>query len=354
MPKQSEEAVSASLEELARLTETAGDEVVEKVIEKRDAIHPRTFIGPGQAEALGNLASSLGAEIIILNDSLSPSQQRSLEEVTGKGIIDRTGLILDIFARHAVSKDGSLQVELAQSEYRLPRLRGKGVELSRLGGGIGTKGPGEMKLEVDRRRIQSRIRRLKKELERIARTRETQTKRRRKSGVFEVCLVGYTNAGKTTLLNRLTGADAYVADMLFATLDSTTRRLSAPGRDIVISDTVGFIKDLPHELIAAFRATLEGVRNADLLLEIVDVADPGWPGHLQSVEEVLKEIGAGEKPAVLVFNKTDKADVNELARLKREYYDAVLVSVVTAAGINGLVSLLREKAAEERAVHRLL
>ena len=181
MTGQSEEAVSSSLEELAQLTVTAGDEVVEKVIEKRKSIHPRTFIGPGQAEALGKLASSLGAEIIILNESLSPSQQRSLEEATGKGIMNRTGLILDIFARHAVSKDGALQVELAQSEYRLPRLRGKGVELSRLGGGIGTRGPGEMKLEVDRRRIQARIQRLKKELERIARTRETQTKRRKKA-----------------------------------------------------------------------------------------------------------------------------------------------------------------------------
>jgi GTPase len=336
---------------LARLTETAGGEIVESVVERRDAIHPKTFIGSGQAEELGTLAKSLRADLIIFNEPLSPSQQHNLEDATGVRVIDRTGLILDIFARHATSNEGVIQVELAQSQYRLPRLRGRGVEMSRIGGGIGTRrGKGEQKLEIDRRRIQTRIRHLKKELEHLARVRETQSKRRRRAGVFEVCLVGYTNAGKSSLLNRLTGADVLVEDMLFATLDSTTRKLSLPaaGKSVVLSDTVGFIRDLPHELIAAFRSTLDGVREADLLLNVVDVADPEWSDRVAAVEAVLEEIGAADRPVLTVFNQVDRADSNILERLKNEYPDAAFVSAKTGAGLDELVALISSRAAERR------
>jgi GTPase len=323
------------------LTETAGDIVAETVIESRDSITPKTFIGPGQADALKALAESLDAGIIIFNENLSPSQQANLEDITGVTVTDRTGVILDIFAQHARSREGVIQVELAQSRYRLPRLRGKGIELSRIGGstgGIGTKGPGEQKLEIDRRRILARISHLKKELGKIAKARETQSKRRRNAGVYEVCLVGYTNAGKSTILNKLTGAGVLAEDKLFATLDSTTRKLALPGlRNVVISDTVGFIKDLPHELVAAFRSTLDGVKEADLLLKVVDVSDPKWRERVESVEAVLEEIGAAAKPALTVFNQIDKAPGQEVARLKEEYTDAVFMSAVTGGGIDDLL-----------------
>lgn len=290
------------------------------------------------------MAERLGAGIIIFNENLSPGQQANLEDITGVTVTDRTGVILDIFAQHARSREGVIQVELAQSRYRLPRLRGKGIELSRIGGstgGIGTKGPGEQKLEIDRRRILARISHLKKELGKIAKARETQSKRRRSAGVFEICLVGYTNAGKSTILNKLTGAGVLAEDKLFATLDSTTRKLSIAGRhDIVISDTVGFIKDLPHELVAAFRSTLDGVRDSDLLLKVVDVADPKWRERVDAVEIVLDEIGAASKPALTVFNQIDRADKNEVKRLKEQYPEAVFLSAVTGEGINGLLEAI--------------
>ncbi len=347
LPRTSEEETAAALAELARLTETAGGVVVESVIERRDAIHPKTFIGSGQAEELGHLAKSLDADLIIFNEPLTPGQQGNLEDATGLRVIDRTGLILDIFSRHAVSNEGVIQVELAQSQYRLPRLRGRGVEMSRIGGGIGTRrGKGEQKLEIDRRRIQARIRHLKKELEHLARVRQTQSKRRRRQGIFEVCLVGYTNAGKSSLLNKLTGADALVEDMLFATLDSTTRKLPLPRarQNVVLSDTVGFIKNLPHELVAAFRSTLDGVREADLLLNVVDVADPDWIGRVEAVEQVLVEIGAADRPVLTVFNQIDRADKNVLKRLRLEYPDAAFVSAKTGEGLDSLVTLLARQA----------
>ena len=339
---------------MARLTLTAGDTVVESVIERRDSIHPRTFIGPGQAEELGRLAKSLGAELIIFNENLSPSQQRNIEEATDVRVIDRTGVILEIFARHAESKESVIQVDLAQSQYRLPRLRGKGIELSRMGGGIGTRrGPGEQKLEIDKRRIQARISRLKKELTGLKQVRQTQSKRRKRAGTFEVCLVGYTNAGKSTILNKLTGADVLTADMLFATLDSTTRKIDAPDfKNVVISDTVGFIKNLPHELVAAFRSTLDGVREADLLLNVVDVSDSEWRSQVIAVEEVLKELEVSDKPVVTVFNQIDKADPNEVARLRREYTDAVFLSAITGEGMDGLLGLLRARAARAASTQR--
>ncbi len=355
MPRATEEQIAGSLSELKALTETAGDAVVETVIESRDSIHPRTFIGPGQAEELGRLAKSLNAEVLIFNESLSPSQQRNLEDVSGVRVVDRTGVILDIFARHARSKEGAIQVELAQNEYRLPRLRGKGIEMSRMAGGIGTRrGPGEMKLEIDRRRVQTRIRHLKKELDQLVKVRATQSKRRKKRGVYEVCLVGYTNAGKSTMLNKLTGADALVADKLFATLDSTTRKLALPplpkfgGGEIVLSDTVGFIRNLPHELVAAFRSTLDGVREADLLLHVINVADPAWREQSAAVEDVLERIGAGHVIRLNVFNKTDKSEPEEMKRLKREYPEAVFVSARTGAGLDSLVEAIAGKASRGR------
>jgi len=337
------------------LTETAGDAVVETVIENRDSIHPRTFIGPGQAEELGRLGKNLKADVLIFNEILSPSQQRNIEDASGIRVVDRTGVILDIFARHARSKEGAIQVELAQNEYRLPRLRGKGLEMSRMAGGIGTRrGPGEMKLEIDRRRVQSRIRHLKKELDQLVKVRATQSKRRKKRGVFEVCLVGYTNAGKSTLLNKLTGADVLVEDKLFATLDSTTRKLAVPplpkfgSGEIVLSDTVGFIRKLPHELVAAFRSTLDGVREADLLLHVINLADPAWRAQAAAVEDVLDGIGAGHVIRLNVFNKMDRSEPEELGRIKREYPEAVFVSALTGAGLDDLVGAIANKASKGR------
>jgi GTPase len=350
-----EEHVDGSLSELKALTETAGDVVAETVIESRDSIHPRTFIGPGQAEELGRLAKSLKADVIIFNESLSPSQQRNLEEVSRVRVVDRTGVILEIFARHARSKEGVIQVELAQNEYRLPRLRGKGLEMSRMAGGIGTRrGPGEMKLEIDRRRVQSRISHLKKELDQLIKVRATQSKRRKKKGVYEVCLVGYTNAGKSTLLNKLTGADVLVANKLFATLDSTTRKLALPplpqhgSGEIVLSDTVGFIRDLPHQLIAAFRSTLDGVREADLLLHVINVADANWREQAAAVEDVLNDINAGHVMRLNVFNKKDKTEAEEIDRLGREYPEAVFVSALKGEGLDKLVEAIAVKAAKGR------
>lgn len=355
LPKTTEERVTGALAELKALTETAGDIVAESIIEKRDAIHPRTFIGPGQAEELGKLAQSLGAELIIFNDTLSPSQQRNLEDASGVRIVDRTGVILEIFARHARSKEGAIQVELAQNQYRLPRLRGKGLEMSRMAGGIGTRrGPGEMKLEVDRRRVQARIRRLKKELDQLVKVRATQSKRRRKRGVYEVCLVGYTNAGKSTLLNKMTGADVLVEDKLFATLDSTTRKLPSaltPGQginEIVLSDTVGFIRDLPHELVAAFRSTLDGVRESDLLLHVINVADPDWREQAEAVEVVLNGIGAGHVKRLNVYNQTDRSDPEEINRIRREYPDGIFVSALTGAGIEALAGKVEDLSSSGR------
>lgn len=346
LPRQAEETITRSLYELKRLAETAGDEVVDMVIESRDGIHPRTFVGPGQAAALGKLATDLKAAAIIFDNNLSPSQQRNLEDETGLRIIDRTSVILEIFARHARSKEGSIQVELAQSEYRLPRLSGKGIEMSRMAGGIGTRrGPGEQKLEIDRRRVKSRIKQLKKELDKLTQVRVTQSKKRKKGGVFEVCLVGYTNAGKSTLLNRMTGANVIAEDLLFATLDSTTRRLPAVRNpEIVISDTVGFIKNLPHELVAAFRSTLDGVREADLLLHIINTASPAWRQELTAVEAVLNEIGAGHTARLNVFNQMDRVEKEEIIRLKREFPDALLISALAGLGMDDLVAAITDAA----------
>jgi GTP-binding protein HflX len=273
-----------SLNELALLTDTAGSDPVDEELVRRDRFDAATLIGRGKVEELVSMTKAQDIDVVIFDNELSPAQQRNLAKMFECDVVDRVALILDIFAQHATSKEGMLQVELAQLRYRLPRLRGRGVEMSRLGGGIGTRGPGETQLETDRRRILDRIAKLERELKHIARSHDTRTKARRKSRLPVVSLVGYTNAGKSTLFNRLTDAGVLVENRLFATLDSTIRRVDLPsGSPILISDTVGFIRNLPHQLVEAFRSTLEEVNEADLLLHIVDGADPNPDRQIRAV-----------------------------------------------------------------------
>ncbi len=311
----------ASLSELGLLTDTAGAEPAESVLQRRETPDPATYIGSGKAQELRGLADALDVDLVVFDDELTPAQQRNLEKLFGRDVVDRVALILDIFAQHATSQEGMVQVELAQLRYRLPRLRGRGVELSQQAGGIGTRGPGETQLEVDRRRIQRRVRKLEDDLKRLARTRTTQRKARRRRDLVTVALVGYTNAGKSTLLNRLTKtSDALVENQLFSTLDPTTRRLRLPGGEtILLSDTVGFVRKLPHQLVEAFRSTLEEVVDARLLLHVVDASAPTAPQQIDAVHDVLREIGAGELPELLVVNKTDIAGpdaVDEIVRTR--------------------------------------
>lgn len=299
--------VDDSLEELKQLADTAGATVIKKFIQKRPKPDPAFFIGRGKVQELALYAQQENIDLCIFDDELSPAQQRNIESVMGIRILDRTALILDIFAQRARTNEGKLQVELAQLQYTLPRIMGKGLMLSRLGGGIGTRGPGETKLEVDRRRIRDRIAFIKDQIEKVKAVRSLHRSKRKKNNVFEVSLVGYTNAGKSTLLNTLTNSDIYAKDQLFATLDPTTRQLTLPNKqEIIITDTVGFIQRLPHQLIAAFRSTLEVVTEADLLVHIIDVSHELYKEQAAAVHEVLKEIGAETKPVITVYNKIDK------------------------------------------------
>ena len=299
--------VDDSLEELKQLADTAGATVIKKFIQKRPKPDPAFFIGRGKVQELALYAQQENIDLCIFDDELSPAQQRNIESVMGIRILDRTALILDIFAQRARTNEGKLQVELAQLQYTLPRLMGKGLMLSRLGGGIGTRGPGETKLEVDRRRIRDRIAFIKDQIEKVKAVRSLHRSKRKKNNVFEVSLVGYTNAGKSTLLNTLTNSDIYAKDQLFATLDPTTRQLTLPNKqEIIITDTVGFIQRLPHQLIAAFRSTLEVVTEADLLVHVIDVSHELYKEQAAAVHEVLKEIGAETKPVITVYNKIDK------------------------------------------------
>src|SRR6266849_1361878 len=297
-----------SLDELARLSETAGLEVLERVVQTlREGIHSATFIGTGKGTEVKDLVTETGANVVIFDDDLSPAQQRNLEAELGLKVIDRSQLILDIFAQRARSLAGKLHVELAQLEYLRPRLTRQWAHLSRLGGGVGTRGPGETQLEVDRRRIRERIATLRRRLLDVARTRSLQRHERARVPFPCVALVGYTNAGKSTLMNTLTHAGVLVEDKLFATLDPTSRRLDLPGgQSVMLIDTVGFINNLPHQLVDAFKSTLEEVRTADLLLHVVDATHPRWAEQQAVVERVLEEIGAGEKPVMTVFNKLDR------------------------------------------------
>ena len=330
--------IDRSLEELVLLTDTAGSTPVATAPVRRRSPHAATLIGPGQAADLARDAQALDVDVVVFDNDLTPGQQRNLQQVFECDVVDRVAVILDIFAQHATSREGMLQVESALLRYHLPRLRGKGTELSRLGGGIGTRGPGETKLETDRRRIRQRITYVEKRLKEVQTVREAQRKTRTGSAIPLVSLVGYTNAGKSTLLNALTGAGVLTQDRLFSTLDSTTRRLELPnGRQVLLSDTVGFVRRLPHQLVEAFRSTLQETVRSDLLLHVVDVAEPGASGQISAVREVLGSIGAGHIPELLVLNKADSADRTGISRFEQLYPDAVLVSAAEATGLEELV-----------------
>lgn len=344
--------VDDSLEELKQLADTAGATVIKKFIQKRPKPDPAFFIGRGKVQELALYAQQENIDLCIFDDELSPAQQRNIESVMGIRILDRTALILDIFAQRARTNEGKLQVELAQLQYTLPRIMGKGLVLSRLGGGIGTRGPGETKLEVDRRRIRDRIAFIKDQIEKVKAVRSLHRSKRKKNNVFEVSLVGYTNAGKSTLLNTLTNSDIYAKDQLFATLDPTTRQLTLPNKqEIIITDTVGFIQRLPHQLIAAFRSTLEVVTEADLLVHVIDVSHELYKEQAAAVHEVLKEIGAETKPVITVYNKIDKLppDSKLADRLALEE-DTVCISAAKKLNLETLQQMieshLKSKAVE--------
>ncbi|MFF0825959.1 GTPase HflX [Brevibacillus sp. NPDC003359] len=301
-----EERIRLSMEELHELADTAGVEVLDVITQNRDRVDSAWYLGTGKIDEIAQRAEELDVDVIIFNDELSPSQTRNLDKVFDCKVIDRTQLILDIFAGRAQSREGKIQVELAQYNYLLPRLAGQGKQLSRLGGGIGTRGPGETKLESDRRHIRKRISELKHQLEDTVRTRQLHRERRKKNNVFQIALVGYTNAGKSTILNKLTNANTLQEDKLFATLDPTTRQLELPsGLDVLLTDTVGFIQDLPTSLVAAFRSTLEGVKEADLILHVVDSHHPDFQVHMEVVDKILRELKTEEIPQLVVFNKAD-------------------------------------------------
>ncbi|MGC5323980.1 GTPase HflX [Brevibacillus sp. SYSU BS000544] len=301
-----EERVRLSMEELHELARTANVEVLEVITQNRDRIDNAWYLGSGKIQEIAARSKDLDVNVVIFNDELSPSQNRNLETLFECKVIDRTQLILDIFAGRAHSSEGKIQVELAQYNYLLPRLAGQGKQMSRLGAGIGTRGPGESKLETDRRHIRKRISELKAQLEDVARTRNLHRERRKKNQAFEIALVGYTNAGKSTLLNSLTNAGTLQEDKLFATLDPTTRQLILPsGTDVLLTDTVGFIQDLPTALVAAFRSTLEGVKEADLILHVVDIHHPDYEIHMEVVDKVLHDLKAQEIPQLIVYNKID-------------------------------------------------
>ena len=330
----------ASLVELGLLCDTAGADPVDSVLQRRDRPDPATYVGSGKAEELRVLADESDVDVVVFDDELTPAQQRNLEKLLGRDVVDRVALILDIFAQHATSQEGMVQVELAQLRYRLPRLRGRGMELSQQAGGIGTRGPGETQLEVDRRRLQRRITKLEHDLVRLAQTRATQRKARRRRALPAVALVGYTNAGKSTLLNRLTASDALVEDRLFSTLDPTTRRMVLPGGEVVVcSDTVGFVRRLPHQLVEAFRSTLEEVVEADLLVHVVDGTAPDAQAQVRAVREVLREIGAREVPEFLAVNKVDMADPDWIDEVLAGE-SGVAVSARTGEGIDKLIEAI--------------
>ena len=337
------EDAERSLAELALLTDTAGADPLETVLQRRDRPDSATYVGKGKVDELRELVDSLDVDVVVFDDELTPAQQRNLEQLLKVDVVDRVALILDIFAQHATSQVGMLQVELAQYRYLMPRLRGRGVELSQQAGGIGTRrGPGETKLEVDRRRIQKRVTKLEHELVRAAGTRATQRKARHRRGVPTISLVGYTNAGKSTLLNHLTRSDVLVEDRLFSTLDPTTRRLRLPGGETVLcSDTVGFVRRLPHQLVEAFRSTLDEVGDADLLVHVVDAMAPDAESQIDAVRGVLDEIGAGDIPELLVVNKIDAADPDQVRGLARA--GSISVSAQTGEGIDGLVSAIGDR-----------
>ncbi|MDO5618731.1 GTPase HflX [Kocuria sp.] len=337
-----------SLRELAALAETAGSEVLDGVIQRRSTPDPATYLGSGKALELKEIVAATGADTVVVDEELAPSQRRALEDVVKVKVIDRTGLILDIFAQHAKSKEGKAQVELAQLEYMLPRLRGWGGNLSRQAGGraaagegIGSRGPGETKIELDRRRIRARMAKLKREIAAMKPAREAKRLNRRRHSVPSVAIAGYTNAGKSSLLNRLTDAGVLVENALFATLDPTVRKATTPdGIGYTLSDTVGFVRSLPTQLVEAFRSTLEEVADADLILHVVDGAHPDPEGQIRAVREVLADIQATTLPEIIVVNKADAADPFVIERLRNTYKNVAVVSAHTGAGIEELKDLI--------------
>jgi GTP-binding protein HflX len=328
----------SSLDELAALADTAGAEVVGRLVQRRDDPDPGTFIGRGKLDELHARVHAAGAGLVAFDDELSPAQLRTVEERLAVKVVDRTALILDIFALHARSREGKAQVELAQLNYLLPRLRGWGEAMSRLGGGIGTRGPGETKLEVDRQHIRRRITKLRRDIAGLAKARKVKRAGRERSGVPQIAFAGYTNAGKSTMMNALTRAEVLVADQLFATLDPTVRRLKLPGgRHVTVSDTVGFVRKLPHDLVEAFRSTLEEVTLGSLVLHVADAGAADVEEQVAAVRDVLAEIGAGHVPEVLALNKVDLLGEVDRARIARRFPDGVPVSARTRDGIEALL-----------------
>ncbi len=336
--------VDASLDELSLLVDTAGADEVARVVQRRDAPDPATFVGKGKADELREVSVEVDSDTVVFDNELAPKQQLNLEKILGRTAIDRTAVILDIFAQNAHSQEGKAQVELAQLRYRLPRLRGRGRSLSQQAGGmsaaggarIGTRGPGEPQLEAARRRLVRRVHKLEGELRVLERQRATQRKQRRRSRLGDVVIVGYTNAGKSTLLNRLTDSGVLVEDRLFATLDATTRRLALPGGEAgLLTDTVGFVRNLPHQLVEAFKSTLEVATEADLLLHVVDAAAPDPDGQIDAVRSVLDEIGAGAVPELLAFNKADAT--GEADRLAKAHPGSHPISALIGEGVESLL-----------------
>ncbi|MCY3960679.1 MAG: GTPase HflX [bacterium] len=331
----------ADLDELAQLIDTAGADEVGRLVQRRSAPDPSTYIGRGKVDEILAVCEQADADTVVFDDELSPAQQFNLEKILGRTAIDRTAVILDIFAQNASSQEGQAQVELAQLRYRLPRLR-RGRGFSQQAGGIGTRGPGETQLEVDRRRIQRRIHKLEAQLRDIAKNRTVQSRSRRRSAQSAVAIVGYTNAGKSRLLNLLTDSGVLVQNRLFATLDAATRRLELPGGErVLLTDTVGFIQKLPHQLVEAFRSTLDVVAEADLLLHVVDAAGPNPDAHIAAVRQVLKEIGAGAVPELLVYNKCDLLAGRDIPLGANK--DAVVVSAATGEGTDKLLAAMADE-----------
>ena len=335
-----------SMEELAGLADAAGASVVMRMLQERPKPDPATFIGSGKVSTLAAACAEADVDLVVFDNELTPAQLRQLEEKLARKVIDRTQLILDIFARRARTREGKWQVELAQLKYLLPRLIGAGAALSRLGGGIGTRGPGETKLETDRRRIRARIQAIQREIDQVRQRRSQLRERRQKKSVPTVALVGYTNAGKTTLFNRLTNERAVASNALFVTLDPLVRQVRLPDRrELLISDTVGFIDRLPHALVAAFRATLEEVAEAELALHVIDAATPDRDRHVAAVQRVLEEVGAGDVPVIEVYNKIDAITPDERRRLRDAEPAAALISAATGEGVDELLQMVASRLA---------